>query len=119
MARWSPLLPRRACCGSGRRDTPSTRRKIPNRKNDAAYAPAIRRRLIGQPCCPDLPTAWPCRLRGRQRNRLIFRRNADMVCRAKGECMKLVIAVIKPFKLEEVRDALVAVGVHGMTASEV
>ena len=33
--------------------------------------------------------------------------------------MKLVTAVIKPFKLEEVRDALVAVGVHGMTASEV
>ena len=33
--------------------------------------------------------------------------------------MKLVIAVIKPFKLDEVRDALVAVGVHGMTASEV
>jgi nitrogen regulatory protein P-II 2 len=33
--------------------------------------------------------------------------------------MKLIIAVIKPFKLEEVRDALVAVGVHGMTASEV
>ena len=33
--------------------------------------------------------------------------------------MKLVIAIIKPFKLEEVRDALVAVGVHGMTASEV
>jgi len=33
--------------------------------------------------------------------------------------MKLVIAIIKPFKLEEVRDALVAIGVHGMTASEV
>jgi nitrogen regulatory protein P-II 2 len=33
--------------------------------------------------------------------------------------MKLVVAIIKPFKLEEVRDALVAVGVHGMTASEV
>jgi nitrogen regulatory protein P-II 2 len=33
--------------------------------------------------------------------------------------MKLVIAVIKPFKLEEVRDALMAVGVHGMTVSEV
>ena len=31
--------------------------------------------------------------------------------------MKLVIAVIKPFKLDEVRDALVAVGVHGMTAN--
>src|ERR1700730_2681675 len=33
--------------------------------------------------------------------------------------MKLVIAVIKPFKLEEVRDALTAIGVHGMTATEV
>src|SRR5882757_5750502 len=42
-----------------------------------------------------------------------------MVFRTQGERMKLVIAVIKPFKLEEVRDALVAVGVHGMTASEV
>ena len=33
--------------------------------------------------------------------------------------MKLIIAIIKPFKLEDVRDALVAVGVQGMTASEV
>jgi nitrogen regulatory protein P-II 2 len=33
--------------------------------------------------------------------------------------MKLVIAIIKPFKLEEVRDALMAIGVHGMTVSEV
>ena len=33
--------------------------------------------------------------------------------------MKLVIAIIKPFKLEDVRDALVAVGVHGMTVTEV
>ena len=33
--------------------------------------------------------------------------------------MKLVIAIIKPFKLEEVRDALVTVGVHGMTVTEV
>lgn len=33
--------------------------------------------------------------------------------------MKLVIAIIKPFKLEEVRDALTAVGVHGMTVTEV
>lgn len=32
--------------------------------------------------------------------------------------MKLVIAVIKPFKLDEVKRALVSVGVHGMTASE-
>jgi nitrogen regulatory protein P-II 2 len=33
--------------------------------------------------------------------------------------MKLVIAIIKPFKLDEVRDALNAVGVHGMTVTEV
>jgi nitrogen regulatory protein P-II 2 len=33
--------------------------------------------------------------------------------------MKLVIAVIKPFKLDEVREALTAVGVAGMTVSEV
>ena len=33
--------------------------------------------------------------------------------------MKLVIAIIKPFKLDEVRDALTAVGVHGLTVTEV
>ena len=33
--------------------------------------------------------------------------------------MKLVIAIIKPFQLEEVRDALTAIGVHGMTVTEV
>jgi nitrogen regulatory protein P-II 2 len=33
--------------------------------------------------------------------------------------MKLVIAVIKPFKLEDVRDALMAVGVQGLTVTEV
>jgi nitrogen regulatory protein P-II 2 len=33
--------------------------------------------------------------------------------------MKLVVAVIKPFKLEEVRQALTALGVHGMTVTEV
>ncbi len=32
--------------------------------------------------------------------------------------MKLVTAVIKPFKLDEVRAALLAFGVHGMTVSE-
>jgi nitrogen regulatory protein P-II 2 len=33
--------------------------------------------------------------------------------------MKLVIAIIKPFKLEEVRDALTNIGVAGLTVSEV
>ena len=33
--------------------------------------------------------------------------------------MKFVMAVIKPHKLDQVRDALTEVGVHGMTVSEV
>ena len=33
--------------------------------------------------------------------------------------MKIVMAIIKPFKLDEVRDALTAVGVHGLTVTEV
>ena len=33
--------------------------------------------------------------------------------------MKLIIAIIKPFKLDEVREALAALGVAGMTVSEV
>jgi nitrogen regulatory protein P-II 2 len=33
--------------------------------------------------------------------------------------MKLVVAIIKPFKLDEVRDALTTLGVHGLTVSEV
>jgi nitrogen regulatory protein P-II 2 len=38
---------------------------------------------------------------------------------AQGEnSMKLVTAIIKPFKLEEVRDALTRVGIHGLTVTE-
>ncbi len=33
--------------------------------------------------------------------------------------MKYIIAIIKPFKLDEVREALAGVGVEGMTVSEV
>ncbi|WP_075214133.1 P-II family nitrogen regulator [Mongoliimonas terrestris] len=33
--------------------------------------------------------------------------------------MKIVLAIIKPFKLDEVRDALTALGVHGLTVTEV
>jgi nitrogen regulatory protein P-II 2 len=49
--------------------------------------------------------------------------NARARIRAGGptgiEAMKIVMAVIKPFKLEEVRDALTGIGVHGMTVAEV
>ena len=33
--------------------------------------------------------------------------------------MKLIIAIIKPFKLDDVREALTELGVSGMTVSEV
>ena len=33
--------------------------------------------------------------------------------------MKIVMAIIKPFKLEEVRNALTSLGVHGLTVTEV
>lgn len=33
--------------------------------------------------------------------------------------MKKIVAIIKPFKLEEVKEALVKVGIGGMTVSEV
>jgi len=33
--------------------------------------------------------------------------------------MKMIEAIVKPFKLEEVKDTLMTVGVHGMTIEEV
>lgn len=41
------------------------------------------------------------------------------LARAKGVSMKLVMAVIKPFKLDEVREALTELGIQGLTATEV
>jgi len=36
-----------------------------------------------------------------------------------GNQMKIVMAIIKPFKLDEVREALTGIGVQGLTVSEV
>jgi nitrogen regulatory protein P-II 2 len=36
-----------------------------------------------------------------------------------GTIMKLITAIIKPFKLEDVRDALTKIGVAGLTVAEV
>ncbi len=33
--------------------------------------------------------------------------------------MKLITAIIKPFKLDDVREALAEIGIHGMTVTEV
>src|SRR4026208_2010024 len=35
------------------------------------------------------------------------------------EPMKIVMAIIKPFKLDEVRDALTKIGIQGLTVTEV
>lgn len=37
----------------------------------------------------------------------------------KGDAMKIINAIIKPFKLDDVREALSAIGIEGMTVSEV
>ena len=36
-----------------------------------------------------------------------------------GESMKKIEAIIKPFKLDEIKDALNNIGIHGMTVTEV
>ena len=40
-------------------------------------------------------------------------------CKPKGKAVKLIIATIKPFKLEEVREALTDIGVRGMMVTEI
>jgi nitrogen regulatory protein P-II 2 len=52
---------------------------------------------------------------------LLPKLNADGWTRglSSGDAMKLVEAIIKPFKLDEVKDALLEIGVQGMTVTEV
>ncbi len=47
------------------------------------------------------------------------RSSAGRIGAQQGFVMKFIIAIIKPFKLDEVREALSALGVAGMTVSEV
>ncbi len=47
------------------------------------------------------------------------KRTDDARDQAKGEDVKLIIATIKPFKLEEVREALTGIGVRGMMVTEI
>jgi nitrogen regulatory protein P-II 1 len=52
---------------------------------------------------------------------LSLRRNAlnNQQDRKEADTMKLVEAIIKPFKLDEVKDALNEIGIEGITVSEV
>ena len=46
-------------------------------------------------------------------------KSAGPACSPKGKDVKLIIATIKPFKLEEVREALTGIGVRGMMVTEI
>jgi nitrogen regulatory protein PII len=52
---------------------------------------------------------------GQQWSQAVFRKNVP----ATHENMKKIEAIIKPFKLEEVKDALGEIGLEGMTVTEV
>jgi nitrogen regulatory protein P-II 2 len=71
-----------------------------------------RRYTLAASCLPEAMTA-PCLVSGGPDMR------APTANSPGSASMKLVTAVIKPFKLEEVRDALTAVGVAGLTVTEV
>ena len=43
----------------------------------------------------------------------------DQINLTLGDSIKLIIAVIKPFKLEEVRESLTEIGVQGLMVSEI
>lgn len=43
----------------------------------------------------------------------------SVIARRREKFMKMIIAVIKPFKLEDVKKALSQAGIHGMTVTEV
>jgi nitrogen regulatory protein P-II 1 len=47
------------------------------------------------------------------------RQHAQKTAKRKVEDVKLIIAAIKPFKLEEVREALTSIGVRGMMVTEI
>ncbi len=47
------------------------------------------------------------------------RHTARIDCQLKGTEVKLIIATIKPFKLDEVREALTEAGVRGMMVTEI
>ena len=56
---------------------------------------------------------------GRGRERRDRPSSAGSRGRHRGRAVKLVVAVIKPFKLDEVKEALKTAGIQGMTVSEV
>jgi nitrogen regulatory protein P-II 2 len=68
----------------------------------------------------DRPKARQMAIRGRLARTLQpFDRNLGRSARWRTAAMKMVMAIFKPFKLDEVRDALTSLGIQGLTVSEV
>lgn len=53
------------------------------------------------------------------RNALLVTTITILLATRKGRKLKLIIATIKPFKLEEVREALTEAGIRGMMVTEI
>ena len=53
------------------------------------------------------------------RNRYLYRQYFNHIATRRLRIMKLITAVIKPFKLDDVREALADIGVQGITVTEV
>ncbi len=51
--------------------------------------------------------------------RAVAEKNTNIVAEDKGRVMKKVEAIIRPFKLEDVKEALLEAGIKGLTTSEV
>src|SRR6266550_340390 len=110
MGRLRLRWPRRACCGCG------GPKRSKNRRADS-FSDYRKSRPDG--LISSRIAAIVGRTGNDQREIRHFVQNHSAGARAGDAHMKLVMAIIKPFKLEDVRDALNAVGVHGMTVGEV
>ena len=71
-------------------------------------------KFVGQ-----ITVLWHLTFHSCLRNAFLARRPQEDTCRTKGTIVKLIIATIKPFKLEEVREALTEAGVRGMMVTEI
>jgi nitrogen regulatory protein P-II 2 len=77
-------------------------------------------RDLAQSLIREVVSAFGARGVGRQAIHAVTARSCKTSGGKKREpAMKFVVAIIKPFKLDEVRDALTAVGVQGLTVTEV
>jgi len=59
------------------------------------------------------------RLKGRKSSDAWLYDRAHYGCREEGQAMMKIEAIIKPFRLDDVKDALTSAGIIGMTVSEV